>query len=199
MKTMALLTTLIIGTAFVEAESPTKEKSKVWDPTYTDKSQVVDWNGQKFRGFGSSNKSQLDGRKAMGTHKTIKPEDASGRFSKKWNADFGRPRWLEKDFQAREARIVAKTREDWKTQQVEKTMAKGLDKSFRTKASTIDVQAPNRIFQGSDRASGVMYKGPEARIIQEELKKAESDLGFEEIERGHKLPIEKIKEMLNKP
>jgi hypothetical protein len=202
MNKSALLSSLLvlsIGSLQAAPEQDAPKKIKKWDPTYTDKRQVVDWDSSQFRGFGKRNTSKLDGRKALGGKKTISPEEAKGPFSKRWETDDGRPRWLDKDFRTKEARIVAKARKDWRARVMEKDQARGFDREFQTRQSSLDAQTRNRLFQGEDRASGVMYSGPEAKTIRKELQDASDALSFENIEKDHKLTIEKIKEMLNKP
>lgn len=190
---------IMSGVLMAKPERESAPKTKEWDPTYTDQSQVVEWDSRKFKEFGARGTRELDGRKALGG-KEIKPSEGSDPlFSKTIDMDQGRPHWLQKDFRTREARLVARAQEDWNQRQLEKETARGFDREYQTRASDFDSRTENRIFQGQDRDSGVMYKGPEVELIKKDLQEASETLGLGDLEKDHKLTIEKIKELLNKP
>ncbi len=201
MKLSIFLAFLLAGAGMLEvlAQQKSPEKIKEWDPTYADKSQVVEWDSRKFKEFGIKGTKALDGRKAMGGKKMQSPEAADSFFSRKADVNQSRPRWLEKDFRTREARIVAKAQEEWSARQLKKEKARGFDSEYRTSQSAFDARTQNRLFQGEDRDSRVMYKGPEAELIKQDLQKASEIIELGDLKEDHKLTIEKIKELLNKP
>lgn len=175
--------------------------AKTWDPTKTHGKELEEWSGREFKGFDRKSQMDQDGLKAFRGIKEIPRQTARLASADQWDVarESDRPSWMDKKVERSEARIAVDEPLDWTERRFTTGEARGFDREIPIEPSRISTDQLNTDFDQTYRDSGKRYQGPEAELIRKELEAGFLDPRKEKTVDGHRLSIEAIQEMLNKP